>query len=192
VRAALDEDLPVLPPRFVAYVGRLSREKGLHVLLAAMERTRGITLVVFGDGPEAPVLRRLVESRKLDVIFAGHAPRPMIDAAVARATAVILPTLSPENAPMAVLEAADAGVPVIVSDRGGLPELARRVGGAVVPAGDDAALAAAITDAWSHGEQWRERARHAWQESAVVHGADAHARSVEAIYRRAIETRHAA
>jgi glycosyltransferase involved in cell wall biosynthesis len=93
---------------------------------------------------------------------------------------------------MAVLEAADAGAPVIVSDRGGLPELARRVGGNVVPAGDEAALARAITDAWNDTPRWRERARSAWQQSAALHGADAHVQKIEAIYRRAIETRRAA
>jgi glycosyltransferase involved in cell wall biosynthesis len=181
-----------LPERFVAYVGRLSREKGVHVLLAAMAQTRGITLVVFGDGPEAATLRGMAKEHSLDVVFAGHAGRRVIDAALARATAVILPTLSPENAPMAVLEAADAGAPVIVSDRGGLPELARRVGGNVVPAGDEAALARAITDAWNDTPRWRERARSAWQQSAALHGADAHVQKIEAIYRRAIETRRAA
>ena len=185
-------EAPALPARFVAYIGRLSREKGVHVLLAAMERTRGITLVVFGDGPETPALRRIAESRQLDVVFAGHAARGMIDAALTRAVAVILPTLSPENAPMAVLEAADAGVPVIVSDRGGLPELARRVGGVVVPAGDDAALARAITAAWHDTEPCRQRARSAWQESSAVHGAQAHADRIEEIYRRVIAARRAA
>src|SRR5262249_5577794 len=125
-----------LPERFIAYVGRLSREKGVHVLLAAMAHTTGIKLVIFGEGPEAAALRDIANDRGIDVLFAGHARRQVIDGALARAVAVVLPTLSPENAPMAVLEAADAGAPVIVSDRGGLPELARRVGGVIVPAGD--------------------------------------------------------
>ena len=181
-----------LPPRFVAYVGRLSPEKGIHVLLAAMARTSGIPLVVFGDGPEAPALRQTAEERGLEAIFAGHANRATIDSALRRACALVLPTLSPENAPMAILEAADAGVPVIVSDRGGLPELARRVGGVVLPAGDDAALAKAITSAWEETERWREHARGAWRESAPLHGVDAHVRSIESVYYRAIERRWAA
>jgi glycosyltransferase involved in cell wall biosynthesis len=190
--SAAEGALLELPPRFVAYVGRLSPEKGIHVLLAAMARTTGIPLVVFGDGPEGPALRRTAGERRLEVIFAGHAGRATIDFALRRACAVMLPTLSPENAPMAILEAADAGVPVIVSDRGGLPELARRVGGVVVPAGDDAALANAITAAWEETEHWRERARSAWRESEPLHGVDAHVRSIESVYHMAIARRRAA
>jgi glycosyltransferase involved in cell wall biosynthesis len=189
---AAAENSADLPARFVAYVGRLSREKGVHVLLAAMRHTRGIPLVIFGDGPEAPALRRAAEDARLDVKFAGHAAHAVIEAALTRATAVILPTLSPENAPMAVLEAANAGVPVIVSNRGGLPELARRVGGVVVEAGDDAALARAIDDAWQDGERWREHARRAWEKYSAQHGADAHVNTVEAIYRDVIDARRAA
>jgi glycosyltransferase involved in cell wall biosynthesis len=181
-----------LPARFVAYVGRLSPEKGVHVLLDAMRRTRGITLVIFGDGPEAPALRRAAEDARLDVRFAGHAGRAAIDAALARATAVVLPTLSPENAPMAVLEAANAGVPVIVSNRGGLPELAQRVGGVVVEAGDDDALARAIEDAWHNSARWRERAQRAWQEFSPQHAAGAHVLAIESIYRDVIDARRAA
>jgi len=191
-QASHDNGSAHLPPRFVAYVGRLSREKGVHVLLEAMRRTRGITLVIFGDGPESPALRRLAEAGRLDVRFAGHVNRAGIDAALARATAVILPTLSPENAPMAVLEAANAGVPVIVSNRGGLPELARRVGGMVVEAGDDAALARAIEDAWHDSERWRARAHETWEKFSVQHAAGAHVQAVESVYRGAIEARRAA
>jgi len=181
-----------LPERFIAYVGRLSAEKGIHVLLGAMSRVKEIPLVVFGEGPESETLQDTARRNGLHVVFAGYAPRPVMDAALQRASVVVLPTLSAENAPMAILEAADAGVPVIVSNRGGLPELATRVGGQVVAAGDDAALAQAIGNVWKDPDLWRDRARVAWQRSGTAHGADAHVQSIESVYRLAIERRRAA
>jgi glycosyltransferase involved in cell wall biosynthesis len=179
--ARIDE----LPQRFIAYVGRLSAEKGIRVLLDAMRLTPEIPLVVFGEGPEEASLRAIASAHGLsNVAFAGHASHALIERALGRAVAVVLPTLSPENAPMAILEAANAGVPVVVSDRGGLPEMARRVGGAVVPAGEASALAAAIRDAWTDPARWKERARIAWHEHRDAHGAGAHTASIEAIYDR--------
>lgn len=175
--------LDALPPQFVAYVGRLSPEKGMHIVIEAARRAPGIPVVVFGEGPlEAPL--RAMASKMNQVIFAGHASRGLLDAALKRAAAVVLPTLSPENAPMAILEAADAGVPVIVSDRGGLPEMAARVGGRVVPAGDIDALAAAMRDAWENLAQWRARAHEAWRESRAMYEPRTHVASIETVYRR--------
>ncbi len=185
--------LDALPPRCVAYVGRLSAEKGVRVLLEAAAYTPEIPVVIFGEGPQASELRESASRRGLaNVIFAGHAPAGVIGRALARAVAVVLPTLSPENAPMAILEAADAGVPVIVSDRGGLPEMSARLGGRVVPAGDAAALAGAMREAWQDEEQWKARARAAWGTARGTHASGAHAQAMEAIYRRVIERRRAA
>lgn len=177
-----------LPQRFIAYVGRLSAEKGIRVLLDAMRLVPEVTLVVFGEGPEDAALRARAHALGLrNVVFAGHVSHEAIARALSRASAVVLPTLSPENAPMAILEAASAGVPVIVSDRGGLPEMARRVGGTVVPAGDASALALSIREGWNDTTRWRERARIAWHEHRDAHGATAHTASIEAIYHRVRE-----
>jgi glycosyltransferase involved in cell wall biosynthesis len=174
-----------LPGRFIAYVGRLSPEKGIHVLIDAMQHAPEVTLVIFGEGPEAATLASRAGALGLsNVIFTGHVSQDVIARALSRASVVVLPTLSPENAPMAILEAADAGAPVIVSDRGGLPEMAARVGGTVVAAGDPVALASAIRDAWDDTPRWKEKARLAWRENRAAHEASTHAASIEAIYRR--------
>lgn len=173
-----------LPDRFVAYVGRLSPEKGVDVLLDAMERLPGIPLVVFGDGPAGPALA--VRARGLPhVRFAGHVTRADLAAAMPRAVAVVLPTLSPENAPLAVVEAASAGVPVVVSDQGGLPGLAGAFDGVTVPAHDVAALASAIAAVWADGESARARAGHAWRRSRELFSMEHHLDAIEEIYREA-------
>jgi glycosyltransferase involved in cell wall biosynthesis len=180
--------LDALPSRYVAYVGRLSAEKGVHVLLEAAKHAPEIPVVVFGEGPEDARLRAMAHGMN-QVIFAGHAPRALVEAAFQRAVAIVLPTLSPENAPMAILEAADAGVPVIVSDRGGLPEMAARVGGRVVPAGDARALAASIREAWDDAPEWRERAGAAWRANRSRYARETHIEAVESVYRRVMAKR---
>lgn len=179
-----DAAIEGLPERFVAYVGRLSPEKGIGVLLEAMDRLPEIPLVVFGEGPErARLMARAGVNPQ--VRFAGHVGRGALAAAMPRAAAVILPTLSPENAPLAIVEAASAGVPVIVSDRGGLPELAAALDGVPVPAHDAAALAAAIEDVWRDPGAARKRAVAAWERSRARFGVEPHLDAVEAVYREA-------
>ena len=188
-RALLD----ALPERFVAYVGRLSAEKGVRVLVDAMAYAPAVPLVIFGEGPDEAGLReRAGRDAGERVHFAGHVTRATLNAALRRTVAVVLPTLSPENAPMTILEAADAGVPVIVSDRGGLPELAARVGGTVVPAHATAALADAIRTVWDHREEATRRAHAAWQEARDTFNADTHARTLENLYAEVCSTRRMA
>jgi glycosyltransferase involved in cell wall biosynthesis len=84
---------------------------------------------------------------------------------------------------MAVLEAASAGVPVIVSNMGGLPELAERIGARVVAARDVRALAGAVADVWSDAEGCRARAAAAWESARAHFDRDRHVDAIEGVYR---------
>jgi len=172
------------PERFVAYAGRLSAEKGVGVLLEAIARLPDVPLVVFGEGPEEGRLAAVTRERALGrVHFAGHVSHADLARAMPRCVAIAVPTLSPENAPLVVLEAASAGVPVIVSNMGGLPELARELDGRVVPAHDAGALAAAIREVWSDPGAARERAAAAWARARGRFDHERHVDAVLAIYR---------
>jgi glycosyltransferase involved in cell wall biosynthesis len=157
-----------LPERFALYLGRLSPEKGVNTVLAAAALNPGIPTVICGAGPERERLQAEADAQGLDgVYFTGHADRAAVHALLERAAMALLPTLSPENAPFSALEAAVAGVPLVVSSMGGLPEIADLSGGRVVPVGDAAVLAGAIKDVWhspgngaaDDGGQWRGRRR---------------------------------
>ena len=107
-----------------------------------------------------------------------------------RAAVAMLPTLSPENAPFSALEAAVAGVPLVVSNMGGLPEIAELSGGRVVPVGEGAALAEAVRDIWqapsdSTAQAGSDRIR-------AHYDRDTHMSRLENIYREAIDARRAA
>jgi glycosyltransferase involved in cell wall biosynthesis len=105
--------------RFV-YFGRLAREKGIATLIRAAAAAQ-VGVDVIGSGPAEPELRAL--ARGGDVRFLGFMTGAKLNAAVASARAVVVPSEWYENAPLAVLEGAALGKPLIVARIGGLPEL---------------------------------------------------------------------
>jgi glycosyltransferase involved in cell wall biosynthesis len=128
----------------VLYAGRIVSEKGLAVLLAAWRRAAvgSLELLIVGDGSMRPALQRLDVP---GVRFAGQLPGDEVRRCMLGARALVLPTLSYEGQPMAVLEALAAGVPVLASDIGGMPELLRPLGPDwLVPPGVEEAWAAAL------------------------------------------------
>jgi glycosyltransferase involved in cell wall biosynthesis len=176
-----------LPEKYTLYFGRLSAEKGLLTLFEAMKRAVDIPLVVCGDGPLRERLERMASREGFsNVFFTGHLPMGELGGIVERARAVVLPSECPENAPFAILESMALGVPIVVSDLGGLPELAERVGGSVFPAGNARALAERIEELWRDDERAAaigERSRHVIREEFTV---ERHMDRLHGIYQSAM------
>jgi len=128
------------PGNYALYAGRLSPEKGVAVFLTAA-RTEGIPAVVAGDGPLAGTLRaQFPEAR-----FTGHVGADEVTRLLENALVAVVPSVSLENSPLGVLEAMAAGVPVIASNVGGVPELVRDgVEGLLVAPGDAVGLSSAL------------------------------------------------
>lgn len=130
------------------FVGRVEAWKGLRLAVAAVAKTPEWRLDVFGAGPDLEPTRRLAGRLGVAdrVTFWGRRPRAEVVAALARADALLFPSLH-DSASFAVGEAVSLGVPVLCLDRGGPPELARiPIAGVAVPADRHApaALAAAL------------------------------------------------
>jgi glycosyltransferase involved in cell wall biosynthesis len=119
VAAELFEPCYAPGARFV-YFGRLSPEKGVATLIRAAAAAQ-VGLDVIGTGPAEPELRALADRH--DVRFLGYLTGAKLNAAVSAARAVVAPSECYENAPLAVLEGAALGKPLIVAHIGGLPEL---------------------------------------------------------------------
>lgn len=133
------------PGEFGVYAGRLSQEKGLDVLLRALKLAADPPFTVIGDGSEKSKLEHLAADLGLKRLqFVGRIParevRPILD----RARFVVFPSLWHENAPLAALEAMAAGRPLLVTSRGGLPELAEGGRGLVCSPGDVEDLAGRV------------------------------------------------
>lgn len=176
-----------LPEKYVLYFGRLSPEKGLPTLLEAVRRLARVPLVVCGDGPLRKELEETAERSRAVVRFTGHLQKAALDAVIRKAAAVVLPSVSPENAPYTVLEAMILGVPFIVSNMGGLPELGATGGGTIFAAHDAAGLAEKIHDLWNNPGLAEEMGRRGKRAAEEQFNEKRHVDGLEAVYRRAIE-----
>jgi glycosyltransferase involved in cell wall biosynthesis len=135
-------------PRRVAVVANLRPGKGHDTLIdAAVEVLRcqpDATFEVIGDGSEREHLIAQADRRQVRRAFTFAGQRDDVPARLADADIFVLPSRS-EALPNAVLEAMAAGLPVVASDVGGIPELiSHDRTGLLVPPGDTAALAGAL------------------------------------------------
>jgi glycosyltransferase involved in cell wall biosynthesis len=122
--------------RFALVAGRLVEEKGYDTAINAA-RAAGVPLVIAGDGPDEPRLRRLAAGA--DVRFTGLLRPDAMAELRGQAAVVLVPSRCEEACPYAVLDAFAAGIPVLGSNRGGVPELV----------GEAASLDPDDPDAWT-------------------------------------------
>jgi glycosyltransferase involved in cell wall biosynthesis len=147
-RAAARRRLGIPGDEFVsAYVGRVSPEKGVRVLLEALARApAAISLVVAGDGSDLEPMRRLAGELGIEgrVRFLGYVS-PATDVFTA-ADVVVVPSLWNEAFGRVVVEAMACGTAVVATSVGGMQEIFEHERqGLLVPKGDAAAIAAALT-----------------------------------------------
>jgi glycosyltransferase involved in cell wall biosynthesis len=100
------------------FVGRLSAEKGIDVLVAAATRMSDSDIRVAGSGPEAACLENVPSITALGVLSGGSVRIEM-----GRAFALVLPSICYESFPRTLVEAFACGLPVIASRMGAMAEL---------------------------------------------------------------------
>lgn len=149
----------------VGAVGRLSPEKGHRILLDAFVSLRrsvpGAQLVLVGDGPEEPALRKQADNLGVSDSITFMGLRRDGQQIVGALDVMALPSFS-EGMPNVVLEAFAYGTPVVATAVGGVPDLmADARAGWLVPAGDPAQLAAALAEALINRQDAERRARQA-------------------------------
>lgn len=106
------------------YFGRLSNEKGVMTLLKAFSRNRELLLTIMGAGPQEDEVVQFIRQNDLaNVSFIGSKTGEELLKVVAGAKAVIVPSEWNEPLPRTILEAYSQGIPVIGSNKGGIPEL---------------------------------------------------------------------
>lgn len=130
-------------------LGRLERAKGWDVLFAAMARPeapRSAQITFVGAGPDQQALIEALAGQGLTdrVELVGWLDPPAIRDRLSRAIAMVLPSRR-ENYPLVLLEAMAAGVPVVTTRVGGIPEMIEDgLSGLLVPPDDPSALATAL------------------------------------------------
>ncbi|WP_028931179.1 glycosyltransferase [Pseudonocardia asaccharolytica] len=131
------------------YLGRLTEEKGVRLLMTAWDELRargglGLPLVLAGAGPLHDELVRWASGCD-DVRYLGLRTRDECAGLIARAAAVVAPSVWPEAFGLVVAEAMAAGVPVVAAGHGAFVELVEDgVTGLRHPPGDAASLAGCL------------------------------------------------
>lgn len=124
-------------------------------------------LTIAGSGPEAKSLRQAVQDVGLahSVQFIGRLERDAMSALYRSADIMLNPSLA-DNMPVSVLEAWASGVPVVSTNVGGIPYLARHgLTATLVPPSDPAAMAQACLVLLSDDLLWHQRAKAGLQEA---------------------------
>lgn len=174
------------------FAGRLEEVKGIDDLLEAFSRgdsTMG-TLVIAGAGGELEAKVRQASLELHNVEYLGRLSREDVLGQLRQSRAAVLPSRWDENNPMSILEARTLGIPVIVSDRGGLPEMvADGLDGKVVPAGDVAGLMTAIKDMATDRATAEELGRAGYERFCRDNTAVVHYNALMGAYADAIERR---
>jgi glycosyltransferase involved in cell wall biosynthesis len=171
----------------ILFLGHLYREKGVYELLDAIEDLRksrpGLRLVMAGVGSEDEALRAKVRRRQLhdSVELPGWVSHDEKVELISAADCMAIPSYE-EGLPLVLLEAMEAGLPVVATPVGGVAEVVRdRVEALLVPPRDSRALAAALDDVLTNPEAADGRAKAA-RARATEYGRDALGRRVRTIY----------
>jgi glycosyltransferase involved in cell wall biosynthesis len=148
---------------YLLFVGRLRIRKGVEVLLEALRELRrrgtGAVLRIAGDGEHRARLERRTVALELEpaVSFLGTCGPARVRGLLRGAAALVVPSIY-EGMPLVVLEAMEAGVPVVASRVSGIPEVVvDGETGWLVPPEDPAALRDALAEVLAHPEEARRR-----------------------------------
>jgi glycosyltransferase involved in cell wall biosynthesis len=164
---------PVAREPMVFYAGRLDEAKGVRLLMTGWERYRsmsgnpGLRLAIAGAGPLEQEVRAWASSLP-SAEFLGQVSGTRCAELMARARAVVVPSVCEETFGLAAVEAMAVGAPPIAAGHGAFPELITSgVDGMLFRPGDPAALAAAIADVEAHParyESYGDRARQTYEQ----------------------------
>jgi glycosyltransferase involved in cell wall biosynthesis len=192
-----EEFVPVTPKndaRDLLFLGMLRDLKGVDVFLEAIARLQGVhgrnlTAHVIGQAEEPGRYEALSRSLGIADRIAFGEPIPAREA-FASARMIVVPSRA-ESMPYVVLEAIAAGMPVIATDVGGIPEIFGPDAGALVPPGDAAALARAIEAALADPRRTdaEAAARRAWLRPRF--NISTMQNKIEALYRQMLEGKYA-
>jgi glycosyltransferase involved in cell wall biosynthesis len=175
--------VPVVPAADAAdivFIGELRDIKGIDVLIDALGALarggRVVTANIVGDGPDAAALRERAVKQGIAgaTHFVGALPARE---GFRRGRLLVIPSKI-ESLPYIVLEAGAAGMPMLTTKVGGIPEILGSEAARLLPAGDPEALASAIAAALDRPQalaaatqQLRERIGGAFSATAMTDGA---------------------
>jgi glycosyltransferase involved in cell wall biosynthesis len=172
-----------VPDRFLLYVGKIEENKGARLLVSAVAAARtGLPLVVLGEGTLAHALKFDAASAGVPLLIRGWTEREDVLRCLARATALVFPSVWPEPLSRVLLEALALGTPVAAMATGGTAELLGPEGAGLVV--EDAGGLADAVARLAGDAALRDRTRDAARARAAAFSPAALIPRYEAAYRR--------
>jgi len=196
VAAGLPAELLAVKPNFVdfskpdqrsryggLFVGRLSPEKGLETLLAALEQQPEVKFTIVGEGPMADQVRR---AQMVDT--SGWLSPLDVRQAMCEAAYLVAPSLCYETFGLVAVEAFACGLPVIASRHGALAEIVEDgVTGLLFEPGNSVALAKTLSWAETHPDEMRIMGQNALLAYQDRYSPDVNYKMLMNIYQEAID-----
>lgn len=155
-----EEHKPAADAVDIVFIGELRHAKGIDLLLealAAVRLTHDVRALIVGDGPDAAMLKGMAEALGLSGVVSFPGAMPAREA-FNRARILAIPSRW-ESFPYIVLEAAAAGIPMITTDVGGIPEIVHGTDTRLVEPENVPSLIDAINDALAQPAEAVARAR---------------------------------
>lgn len=175
------------------FLSRLIKEKGIHELLAAFlilkTKLPGLKLTIAGDGPEYAAVNKWIQDQGLagQIVLAGYLRGPAKAQALIDADIFVFPSYYGDGCPVSLLEAMAAGLGVITTGVGGIPDFfVDGENGILLPSAAPESIADAIMELTGDREKLESvrtnNRRDAWKkyDARTVTGA------IEKIYQRAV------
>ena len=154
------------PPR-IGYIGRLLPMKGVDSLISALPHIPG-HLVILGSGPDEPRLRQIAQGLGVEgrIDWISAVPPEKVKEYLARLDVLVLPSLTTpvwaEQLGRVLLEAMAAGVSVVGSSSGSIPEVIGDAGW-IFREGEPRELARSLLEVFSNHEERVVRIRKGWE-----------------------------
>jgi glycosyltransferase involved in cell wall biosynthesis len=110
----------------LVFMGRLSAEKGIIEFIDKInkESTKDIAFHLYGDGELKGKIKKIALRDGVKIIHHGFKQREDLITEISKYDIFVLPSVWFENAPISIIEAAAAGLPVLVPNYGGMYEMA--------------------------------------------------------------------
>lgn len=171
------------------YVGRLSEEKGINILLEAWKilDENSPALTIIGSGAlERYLLNFIKENPKLKIDFLGSLSKNQVLKKVAESKLLILPSICLEGFSMSAVEAIKVGTPICISNIGSLPQLIANNNGFSFTSNSATSLAKSLIANFNNTELMSKMSSNALTAYHQHFSSQAHEAQIIKIYQDAI------
>lgn len=171
-------------PKYVIYIGRLSKEKGVIHLVNTFSKLKNIRLKIVGSGPLNETLQNIIQKDNLKHIeIIGFLNRKELQEILSKALFTIVPSVSFDNNPLAVYESFAVGKPVIGARGEGISELIEdSVTGLLYDSGNDEELRNRVVSLYSNPILIQRLGKRAHEVAKKKYSSTAHAQALNQIY----------